>query len=196
MNIKIRIICLALVLFSSAIFVSAQNVDIELLRSINVGRNQNLDPAFKFLSKTATPVSIGLPLTYLLLGGINSRRSQLNLGWKTGVTIASAMAVSTILKFTIDRARPYERYSDIQALSSDFTSSFPSGHTTSVFCTATTISLLYPKWYVVIPAYTWASLVAYSRMHLGMHYPLDVLAGIIIGMGTSYLSYRIMNRYK
>ena len=196
MNIKIRIICLALVLFSSANFIYAQNPDIDILRSVNIGRNQNLDPVFKFLSKTATPVSIGLPLTYLLLGGINNRKSQLNLGWKTGVTIASAMAVSTILKLVIDRPRPYESYSDIQALSSDFTSSFPSGHTTSVFCTATTISLLYPKWYVIIPSYTWASLVAYSRMHLGMHYPLDVLAGIIIGMGTSYLSYRIMNRYK
>lgn len=196
MNIKIRLIYITLILFSSANIVSAQNPDIELLRSIHVSRNQNLDPAFKFISKTATPVSLGLPLTYLFLGGVNNNKAQLNLALKTGITITAAMAISTVLKYAIDRPRPYEKYPDIHALSSDFTPSFPSGHTTSAFCTATTISLLYPKWYVIVPAYTWASMVAYSRLHMGMHYPLDILGGIIIGMGTSYLSYRIMNRYK
>jgi membrane-associated phospholipid phosphatase len=175
---------------------SAQNLDIEILRSINVGRSQRLDPAFKFVSKTATPVSLGLPLTYLVLGGLNKNKAQFNLGWKTGITIASAMTISTILKYVINRPRPYEKYDDIQALSSDFTPSFPSGHTTSAFCTATTLSLLYPKWYVIVPSYAWASMVAYSRLHMGMHYPLDVLGGVIIGMGTSYLCYRLMNKYK
>ncbi len=186
----------AVVFFISHNYCNAQNLDIEILRSIHVDRCQSLDPGFKLISKTATPVSLGLPLTYLVLGGVNSNKAQLNLAWKTGIAITAAMTISTILKYTIDRPRPYEKYSDIHALASDFTPSFPSGHTTSAFCTATTISLIYPKWYVIVPAYTWASMVAYSRLHMGMHYPLDILGGIIVGMGTSYLTYRILNRYK
>ena len=79
----------------------------------------------------------------------------------------------------------------IQRLSSDFTPSFPSGHTTSAFCTATSLSLMYPKWYVIVPAYSWATMVGYSRMHLGMHYPLDVLAGAILGTGISLVSFKL-----
>ena len=173
-----------------------QNADIELLRKINVNRNQSLDPSFKFLSKTATPVSLGMPITLAVWGGISGDRTKLNYGLRSGISIASSMTISTILKYAVNRERPYKRYLDIQNLSSDFTPSFPSGHTTSAFSTATTLSLMYPKWYVIAPSFTWASLVAYSRLHMGMHYPTDVLAGIILGIGTSYLSFRLQNKFK
>jgi membrane-associated phospholipid phosphatase len=176
--------------------INAQNWDIDLLRKINVNRNTNLDPTFKFLTKTATPVSIMVPITYLGYGLIDGDKAKLKLSLNTGITIAAAMTLSTVLKYSIGRTRPYKKYSDIQNLSSDFTPSFPSGHTTSVFCTATTLSLMYPKWYVIVPSFTWAAAVAYSRLHMGMHYPFDVLGGIILGMGTSYLSYRLQNRFK
>ncbi|MFY7909200.1 MAG: phosphatase PAP2 family protein, partial [Emticicia sp.] len=55
---------------------------------------------------------------------------------------------------------------------------------------ATSLSLTFRKWYVVIPAYTWASAAAYSRLHLGVHYPSDVLAGAAIGAGSAWLCYK------
>jgi hypothetical protein len=58
----------AVVFFISHNYCNAQNLDIEILRSIHVDRCQSLDPGFKLISKTATPVSLGLPLTYLVLG--------------------------------------------------------------------------------------------------------------------------------
>jgi undecaprenyl-diphosphatase len=73
--------------------------------------------------------------------------------------------------------------------------SFPSGHTSSAFNTATFICLTYPKWYVIAPAALWATSVAYSRMYLGVHYPSDVLAGAVLGAGTAYLTYYLNKHY-
>ena len=44
---------------------------------------------------------------------------------------------------------------------------------------------------MAVPAYLWASGVAYSRMYLGVHYPSDLLGGIVIGIGTSFLTWKI-----
>ena len=63
--------------------------------------------------------------------------------------------------------------------------SFPSGHATFAFAVATSLSLSYPEWYVVVPAYVWASAVALSRVWLGMHYPSDVLGGAVLGAGVA-----------
>jgi membrane-associated phospholipid phosphatase len=176
--------------------VCAQNPDINLLRDINLSRNKSFDPSFKLISQSATPVSVSLPISFLVYGYTSGDKTFIRRGWQTGLSITGSMALSTLLKYTINRSRPYKKYSDIENLTSDFTPSFPSGHTTSAFSTATTLSLMYPKWYVIIPSYTWASAVAYSRLHMGMHYPLDILGGIIIGVGTSYLSYRLQGRFK
>ena len=68
--------------------------------------------------------------------------------------------------------------------------SFPSGHTSGAFATATILSLEYPKWYVIVPSYLWAGTVGYSRLHLGVHYPTDVLGAMVVGAGSAYLSYK------
>jgi membrane-associated phospholipid phosphatase len=59
------------------------------------------------------------------------------------------------------------------------------------FATATSLSLAYPKWYVIVPSFAYAGTVAYSRMHLGVHYPSDVAAGAVIGAGCAYLTFLI-----
>jgi membrane-associated phospholipid phosphatase len=64
----------------------------------------------------------------------------------------------------------------------------PSAHTSSAFATATSLSLAFPKWYVVVPSFVWASSVGYSRMHLGVHYPSDVLVGALVGSGSAFLT--------
>lgn len=185
-----RVISLFLALHIS-IPIFTQNIDIDILRSINLHRPVALDGTCKFLSQSVTPTCLAVPLTLLLVGKLDNNRTTLNNGLKAGLAISALMSLSTILKYAVHRERPYTTYPDIQRLSTDFTPSFPSGHTTSAFCTATSLSLMYPKWYVIVPAYSWATMVGYSRMHLGMHYPLDVLAGAIIGTGISFLSCKV-----
>jgi membrane-associated phospholipid phosphatase len=68
--------------------------------------------------------------------------------------------------------------------------SFPSGHTSNAFVTATSLSLNFKKWYVILPTYAWATAVGYSRMHMGVHYPSDVFAGAIVGAGSALITYK------
>jgi membrane-associated phospholipid phosphatase len=106
-----------------------------------------------------------------------------------------AALTSFTLKNTFTRERPFVVYPDIEKLSEAGSSSFPSGHTLETFAIATALSLLIPKKKVIIPVFCWAILVAYSRMTLGVHYPSDVLGGIMIGMIIGWLVPAIMGRF-
>jgi membrane-associated phospholipid phosphatase len=86
---------------------------------------------------------------------------------------ASAMAVTYILKPTIDRTRPNGGHM-----------SFPSGHATSAFAGAAFLQRRY-GWLFGIPAYGLASYVAYSRVEAKEHYTSDVVAGAAIGIATN-----------
>ena len=123
-----------------------------------------------------------------MTSAIISKNQELrNKGLVISASIISASVISYSLKHAILRERPFETYPDLQKLDDAGSPSFPSGHTSTAFSTATSLSLTFPKWYVFVPAYLWAGSVGYSRMHLGVHYPSDVLAGAITGTGAALL---------
>ncbi len=168
----------------------SQNADIDLLRSINHHRNPQLDNTFRFVSDVAGTVAVATPVilfgtSYLLHDTVMRCQSVY-----IGASLATAAVVTTILKYSVDRTRPFQKYPDIIKLADAGSPSFPSGHTSDAFALATSLSLAYPKWYVIVPAYAWSSTVAFSRLDLGVHYPSDVLAGAIIGAGTAWLCFK------
>lgn len=168
----------------------AQNGDIELLKDINLNRNKNFDNAQMFLSNTAGPASVIVPVGILGAGFIMRDSTIKNKGLVVGASIAATLGITAGLKYGTNRARPYDTYPVLDNVVHEETPSFPSGHTSMSFSTATSLSLAFPKWYVIAPSYLWAGAVGYSRMYLGVHYPTDVLAGAITGAGTSYLCYK------
>ncbi|MCF8253751.1 MAG: phosphatase PAP2 family protein [Bacteroidia bacterium] len=173
----------------------SQNWDIDLLRNINHNRNPNLDGTFQFLSNSETPVLVLVPATlatkYLIKKDSASKKEFILVS----ASILITGGITTVLKYGIDRTRPGESYSDIIVLTGTGSPSFPSGHTSTSFSVATSLSMAYPKWYVIAPSFLWASGVAYSRMDLGAHYPTDVLAGAIIGSGSAWLSFKLNQWY-
>ena len=111
-----------------------------------------------------------------------------------GAGLVASSGITYVMKRAINRPRPFVTYPDIQKLTDGGSPSFPSGHTSIAFAAATSLSLEYPKWYVIVPSCAWAGTVGYSRMHLGVHYPSDVLAGAVVGAGSSFVTYKV-NRW-
>ena len=95
-----------------------------------------------------------------------------------GTSVAGAFVVTYGMKYLVGRERPYDRWPDrVHAYSREDSPAFPSGHTATAFALATSLSITYPKWYVIAPSALWACSVGVSRMNEGVHYPSDVLAG-------------------
>jgi membrane-associated phospholipid phosphatase len=172
----------------------AQNWEVNLLEKINSPNHSST--YFKTASQSVYPIAVAHPLALLSVGYINKNKKMQQQGWQTIGALAINTAITQGLKYTINRERPYEKYPTIifpYEIEND--ASFPSGHTSTAFATATTLSLQFKKWYIVVPAYTWAASVGYSRMYLGEHYPTDVLAGAIIGTGSAILSNWLTKKY-
>lgn len=182
-----------IILFSCLLWVNsfAQNLDIEILRNININRYTQLDGTFRVITNSAAPVAFGIPTILLGIGLLKKDSTLKRKSLYVGTTVVSAALMATVLKYSINRERPFVTYPFIQNITSGGSPSFPSGHTTDAFAWAAAISIVYPKWYVIAPSFFWASAIAYSRLDLGVHYPSDVLAGVILGSGSAYLSYKL-----
>jgi len=171
--------------------VNAQNIDIRILRDINLNRNQSLDPTFKTISNSVNTISIATPAVIYSLGLLKHDKDLKQAGVFIGETFLVNTIITTGLKRGLQRPRPFITYPDLDKQSAGGSYSFPSGHTSDAFSTATAVSMTFPKWYVVAPSFLWASAVGYSRMDLGVHYPTDVLAGAIVGCGTAFLTQKL-----
>lgn len=185
---------LLLLLLLGTFTASAQNTDIRWLRAVHVNRNTSLDPIFKGFSNSVYPISAGIPAGFLVHSLLKCDTIRQQRFWLIGGTMAISTGLTLGLKYGINRKRPFVTYPDIQAQQHAGPYSFPSGHTSSAFALATSVTIAFPKWYVAVPAYVWAGSVAYSRMHLGMHYPGDLLGGAIVGAGSAWLSWKL-NRW-
>ena len=168
----------------------AQNMDINLLKNINLNRNKTWDNGMTGIPISVYPVAIAIPITELAVGYLNNDSAWKHVGWTTIAGAGINFVVAFGLKYSINRSRPYITYPYLEPYQHDKDPSFPSGHSSFAFNTATSLVIAFPKWYVAVPAYSWAAAVAYSRMDLGMHYPTDVLAGAVIGAGASVVAFK------
>ena len=124
-----------------------------------------------------------------------ARKEGLMCGISSGTSVAGAIVVTYGMKYLADRKRPYERYPGrVHPYSTEHSPSFPSGHTATAFALATSLSMKYPKWYVIAPTALWACSVGMSRMNEGVHYPSDVLVGAAVGAGCAVANHYI-NRW-
>jgi membrane-associated phospholipid phosphatase len=180
-----------IILFFLPLTLSSQNIDIRLLRSINSSENLPSDSFFRFVSNSDGWIVVGVPLGIGIAGLLKPDDQLLQNACVSLATVAIDEGITEALKYSINRKRPFVTYPDITKKSAGRGPSFPSGHTSSSFALATSLSLSYPKWYVIVPSYVWAGTVAYSRMDLGVHYPSDVLAGAVIGSGCALLTHYI-----
>lgn len=121
---------------------------------------------------------------------------------KTGLTMSISLVlvfviVNVIIKPLIDRVRPFELSNEILqsiiiALPKD--PSFPSGHTAAAFAAAVAAYCCDKKYgtYMLVLA----ALIALSRLYFAVHFPTDVIAGIVVGIAIGVVSYEILKKVK
>lgn len=114
---------------------------------------------------------------------------------KQGIALALGLAIevlccNVILKPLVGRIRPCDVREAVQLLVARPTDySFPSGHTGASF--AAVSALCFSKSKLWIPSFVLSVLIAFSRLYLYVHYPSDVLAGILIGIMAGYMGAKL-----
>jgi undecaprenyl-diphosphatase len=139
-----------------------------------------LDDVFVALSRIGSQGAIWLLIA--ALAALYWRRPAIFLY----VTLADLIAgvSGALLRQVIDRERPPLRFPEPHPLVHvPGNPSFPSGHAATSFACAATLAWLTPL--SPIALYALAALIAYSRVYVGVHYPLDVIGGAALGLGVA-----------
>lgn len=169
----------------------AQNADIDLLKSINKNETSFKNKYLELNASSVTVVSIAVPAGMAIAGFINHDQKLKMDALYTGAAFLTSSVVTRVTKSITNKQRPFEKYPFIVKRDDEAGGlSFPSGHTSAAFCTATSLALRYRKWYVIAPAYLFAGSVGWARMYQGVHYPSDVLAGALVGSCSAWLGYK------
>ena len=175
-------ICLIL----SCQLLTAQNWDVNTLHTIN---KWDVHGISRGLSHSGMILPVGIPTAMGIYALIQKDQPLLKNAIYIGTSVIEAVGLTYGLKYTIDRQRPYEKYPGIiHPIEPEDSPSFPSGHTAAAFSLATSLSITYPKWYVIAPSAIWACGVGFARMNQGVHYPSDVLTGAAIGVGCAFVN--------
>ena len=171
---------------------NAQNWDINTVKKVNGWEMHNLSKAF---SHSGPALAVGVPTAMGIYALIRKDEPLLKEAIYIGTSVIEAVGLTYGLKYTFDRQRPYEKYpAIIRPIEPEDSPSFPSGHTAAAFSLATSLSITYPKWYVIAPSAVWACGVGFARINQGVHYPSDVLTGAAIGVGCAFANVYI-NRW-
>lgn len=174
--------------------ISTYAQDYQILRTVNHSSFLTENTA-EFITQTTYPLSVGLAFGYVGYGYFTKNKIFFS-GISLSTSIIISAGVTFALKNIIERQRPFVLYNDIflRTQENSLNESFPSGHTTIAFATATSLALEHKNIYITIPIFTYASLVGVSRLYQGVHYPSDVFFGAVIGIATSYTSFKV-NQY-
>lgn len=163
--------------------------EIDVLRSLHDALDCTvmdcMSLAFEYVFK------VGIIWVILALLLIYSRKHR-QFGAVLLLAIVLEFSVCFILKFTVDRPRPFETY-PVDALITSFASaSFPSSHTAQLFCVATVFAVFCREYAPEL--FLMAFLVALTRLYMFAHYPTDVLAGAVIGIMCALVSVLLILR--
>ena len=170
-----------LVYILSNFFKVLYELDLHLLEFINHERIKPLDNFFLFITESSYIIAYAVPVILLIYALINHRFKLKRQSFVILISLTINSLIIEIIKYAVNRQRPFEVDHFIEKLTGGGSPSFPSGHTGDAFLFATSLTLLFPKqrrWLLAV--WIWACMVAYSRMVLGVHYPSDVMASMII----------------
>jgi len=165
-------------------------IDLKILNLIKMFLHRPIfDEFFYFLTWIGNKGAVWILISIVLLYKRENR--------KTGITVLIALLLvlilgDIILKPVIGRVRPFIKYDYITTTVENLgIYSFPSGHTTSSF--AASISILIKKRKIGFGFVFLALGIAFSRLYLMVHYPSDIIGGIVLGLICAFAADKIVN---
>ena len=162
-------------------------MDIQILLFIQENiRHYILTPFFTLITNEYfLYILLGIVLIYMFKKNEDTKRLA-----KETITAFIICTIFVVLKLIFQRPRPFDAFNELVPLVDKPTDySFPSGHTASAFICAFMVYDGLPKKYSILIIIL-AILVAFSRLYVGVHYPTDILAGIIL----AYIVYKFMKK--
>lgn len=169
-----------------------RSVDHAIYRVIADSPTEPLDEPLRKLSKAANYSRLWLAISsaLYLFGGRRARTAT-----QSGVAAlaVTSFIVNVVVKSVSRRRRPDRDAHDIpdeRKVPMPDSTSFPSGHSASGFAFATAVGDHIPS--LVVPLRVLAGVVAYSRVHSGVHYPADAVVGSVIGIAIGHITSRVI----
>ena len=159
---------------------------IELIKKVDIMLLQfiNKKPRCKFLDKVMPYItflgSATFCMMFVVITVMSKNKGIKNLGILASLSVITSGGITHFLKRIKNRIRPYIKFPTLNIKKvgvDDY--SFPSGHTTAAFSIGVSVALSFTGLAIVSLAI--ASLVGFSRVYLGVHYPTDVGAGVVVG---------------
>lgn len=184
-----RVLPLVIALSVMCQTLTGQNWDARALQRVNGWDTPFSNKYNEVMSHSIYAVGTAVPVAIGLASLIKRDKGLMADAIYIGTTMAEAAVLTFSAKEIAGRERPFDRWPGMIVQREQVGSySFPSGHTAMAFSLATSLSLRYPKWYVIVPSALWATSVGISRMQRGVHYPSDVISGALIGVGVAFVN--------
>jgi undecaprenyl-diphosphatase len=172
----------------------AERIDLALYAAIAATPTPVLDRGMIRVSRVADHSRLWLAAAALLAVGCGAPGRRAARSGVASVAATSAI-VNALIKPLGRRPRPdpvAEQVPLARHVSMPRSTSFPSGHAASAFAFATSVGRVLPREAAVLQAF--AAVVAYSRVHTGVHYPADVVAGSLIGAAIAQVTSQQLER--
>lgn len=168
-----------------------QNLDVALLQMIQALQTDSLNKLMVFITHLGDYGILWISVSLLLF--INKKTRKIGLSALISLAVC-ALIVNVFLKPIVHRIRPFDMITEFQILIKKPTDwSFPSGHTASAF-TMTYVFYKYLKKYFSFVLIL-SILISFSRLYLTLHYPSDVIAGIIIGLLSGKIGVNLVKSF-
>jgi undecaprenyl-diphosphatase len=169
-------------------------IDIQLFQFLHAvaGRSSVLDAGIIFFAEYTAYIFIATFLLFLYSSYFNFKHQVRVFLVSMLSAVIARIGITELIRFLYHRPRPFVALMT-NSLFSEISYSFPSGHSTFFFAIAMSVYLYNKKWGVGFFAIS--IFMNISRIIAGVHYPSDILGGAVIGIGTAYVVWHVVEVY-